>query len=359
VEQSEVQLFQAQQELIELGFADRVDALIADILDVPRMHEIFFRFRPSIVFHAAAHKHVVMMERQPAEAVKNNFIGTSRLAQIASNFSVERFVLISSDKAINPTNVMGASKRLSEFAIQGARDRPTNKTVFVAVRFGNVLGSSGSVIPIFKRQIAAGGPVTVTNADVTRYFMTIPEAVGLVLQAATMGRGSEVFVLNMGTPIKIIDVARQLIKLSGFRPDIDVEIKVIGLRPGEKLYEELQHTRENLAQTEHPRIMRLVGESLTADKVNACLAELGNSLYTLSSDDLKQLINKWVPEYSPHFEGNRPAENRAQDSFPTVSDMVPIAIIPDALEFPGSSPAEECTTGVQDADSGQGSDKNK
>lgn len=306
VEQSEVQLFQIEQELIEAGHADCVVPLIADILDTPRVHEIFHRFRPSIVFHAAAHKHVVMMERQPAEAVKNNFFGTFRLAQIASNFRVERFVLISSDKAINPTNVMGASKRLAEYAIQGVRNHPNNKTIFVAVRFGNVLGSSGSVIPIFKRQIAAGGPVTVTHPDVTRYFMTIPEAVGLVQQAGTMGTGSEVFILDMGTPIKIVDVARQLIKLSGFRPDIDVEIKVIGLRPGEKLFEELQHTRENMAETDHPRISRLVGGSLSSDQVNDCLAELSDSLYTLSANDLKELIRKWVPEYRPHLDGNKP-----------------------------------------------------
>lgn len=309
VEQSEVQLFQIEQELIEAGYAECVVPLIADILDTPRVHEIFHRYRPSIVFHAAAHKHVVMMERQPAEAVKNNFVGTFRLAQIASNFRVERFVLISSDKAINPTNVMGASKRLAEYAIQGVRGHSENRTVFVAVRFGNVLGSSGSVIPIFKRQIAAGGPVTVTHRDVTRYFMTIPEAVGLVQQAATMGSGSEVFILDMGTPIKIVDVARQLIKLSGFRPDIDVEIKVIGLRPGEKLYEELQHTRENLAKTDHPRISRLVGGSLSSEQVNACLAELTDSLYTLSANDLKELIRKWVPEYSPYLDGNLPEPN--------------------------------------------------
>jgi FlaA1/EpsC-like NDP-sugar epimerase len=302
VEQSEVQLFQIEQELIELGHGAIARALVADVLDVPRMHEIFAAHRPHTVFHAAAHKHVVMMEHQPVEAVKNNFLGTARMAAHAREFGVRTFVLVSTDKAINPTSVMGATKRLAEHAILAEQKRPGNRTAFLAVRFGNVLGSSGSVIPIFKRQIAAGGPVTVTHPEVTRYFMTIPEAVGLVLQAATMGRGGEVFVLDMGTPLRIVDVARQLIELSGFRPDTDIEIKFIGLRAGEKLFEELRHTREDLAATDHARVLQLVGEPPVPGAVEACLGELLGSLYAIESDDLKRLIQKWVPEYTPCFE---------------------------------------------------------
>lgn len=303
LDQSEVQLFQIEQELIGRGCEEIATALVADVLDSARLHEIFLAYRPSIVFHAAAHKHVFMMERQPAEAVKNNFLGTARLARAAREFGTRRFVLISTDKAINPTSVMGASKRLAEYAILAEQQRDGSKTMFMAVRFGNVLGSSGSVIPIFKRQIAAGGPVTVTHPDVTRYFMTIPEAVGLVLQAAAIGTGGEVFVLDMGTPLKIIDVARQLIELSGFRPDIDIEVKIIGLRPGEKLYEELQHVGENHAATVHPRILRLVGPPPAPAIVDACLGELVGAAHAVGGDELKLAIKKWVTEYTPCLGG--------------------------------------------------------
>lgn len=306
VDQSEVQLFQIEQELAGKGHAGTIRALVADILEAARIHEILDEFRPSTIFHAAAHKHVFMMERQPAEAVKNNFMGTYRLAQAAREFNVRRFVLISTDKAINPTSVMGASKRLAEYAILGNQSRPNNRTTFMAVRFGNVLGSSGSVIPIFKQQIAAGGPLTVTHPEVTRYFMTIPEAVGLVLQAATMGEGGEVFVLDMGTPMRIVDVARQLIHLSGFRPDVDIEVKFVGLRPGEKLFEELQHTGELLAPTSHARVLRLRGEPIDPTVVEQCLAQIAGSVYSVDGDELKRLIKKWVPEYTPCFLNEAP-----------------------------------------------------
>lgn len=321
VEQSEVQLFQIEQELIEAGGSGCVVPLIADILDAPRLYEMFSEFRPQIVFHAAAHKHVVMMERQPAEAVKNNFLGTHRLAQVSREFGVDRFILISSDKAINPTSVMGATKRLAEHAIQGQQARPGNRTAFIAVRFGNVLGSSGSVIPIFKRQIAAGGPVTVTHPDVTRYFMTIPEAVGLVLQAATMGEGGEVFVLDMGTPLKIVDVARQLIELSGYRPGVDIDIKIIGLRPGEKLFEEVQHAGELLAPTQHGRVLRLRGAPPTPEHVEQSLADLAGSVYSKDDDELKRLIKKWVPEYTPFLKSSANGSGEPADavSAPTPS----------------------------------------
>lgn len=300
-EQSEVQLFQIELELVNAGYGGVVVPLIADILDAPRLHHIFSEYRPQIVFHAAAHKHVFMMERQPAEAVKNNFLGTARLAQAAREFGVAKFVLISTDKAINPTSVMGASKRLAEYAILGNQGRQGNRTAFMAVRFGNVLGSSGSVIPIFKQQIAAGGPVTVTHPEATRYFMTIPEAVGLLLQAATMGKGGEIYVLDMGTPLRIVDVARQLIELSGFRPEVDIEIRMIGLRPGEKLFEEVQHAREALEATDHPRVFQLTGTAPSPSEVDKCLAELVGGLFAVDAHELKRLMQKWIPEYTPYF----------------------------------------------------------
>ena len=235
VDQSEVQMFQIEQELIDQGYGVIVLPLVADILDAARMHYIFRRFKPEVIFHAAAHKHVPMMESQPSEAIKNNTLGTAQLAEMALEYEADRFVLISTDKAINPTNVMGATKRMAEMFVQALHASQPGRTKLMAVRFGNVLGSSGSVIPIFNRQIAAGGPVKVTHPEVTRYFMTIPEAAGLVLQSAAQGVGGEIFVLDMGKPVKIIDLARQLIELSGLKPDEDIEIEFVGLRPGEKL----------------------------------------------------------------------------------------------------------------------------
>lgn len=302
LDQSEVQLFLIEQELMAAGFGGVVVPLIADILDAERIEGILERYRPELVFHAAAHKHVPMMERQPAEAVKNNSFGTALLCLLCSRHRVGRVVLISTDKAINPTNVMGASKRMAELAMQARQGARGNRTQFMAVRFGNVLGSSGSVIPTFKKQIAAGGPVTVTHKDVTRYFMTIPEAVGLVLQAATMGQGGEIFVLDMGKPVKIIDVARQLIELSGFRPDIDIEIRIVGLRPGEKLYEELQHSNEQYQPTSHPRVMRFVGEPPTVEAIEACFAELEEVIARNEPREIKAAIQRYVPEYTPFYD---------------------------------------------------------
>ena len=301
VEQCEVLLFQIEQELIEKGQGAIITPLIGDVTDASRMREIFQRYCPALVLHAAAHKHVPMMESQPGEALKNNALGTAMVATLASEFNAEQFVLISSDKAVNPTNVMGATKRLAEMIVQAMQARPGNRTKFCAVRFGNVLGSSGSVIPLFKKQIMAGGPVTLTHPDVQRYFMTIPEAVGLVLQSATLGQSGEILVLEMGKPLKIIDVAKQLIELSGFRPGVDIEIKIVGLRPGEKLVEELHHEGEAYQPTSHPRVYRFV----TPPPSYAHLAKVIDGVQRLLDQDrnaCKQGIKALVPEYVPYTE---------------------------------------------------------
>lgn len=379
----------------------KIVPLVADILDEERLRGIFERFHPQLVFHAAAHKHVPMMEHQPYEAFRNNTIGTKQLAKLAMEFGVERFVLISTDKAINPTNAMGATKRLAELYLQalqkeiregrfgpeGGRrtagaggqpaapkpldesgqsevrsqpstvigeraaagpqhqlstDRPLGPPShspdilgeanpraagfgdgngnsssghpprgresepaapkLMAVRFGNVLGSSGSVIPTFRKQITAGGPVTVTHPEVTRYFMTVSEAVGLVLQSATLGEGGEIFVLDMGKLVKIVDVARQLIELSGLKPDVDIEIQFTGLRPGEKLFEEVNHQSENMVPTEHPKIMHFVGEPLPFETLRRGLVDIQERAAAMSPDQVKLEFRKLVPEYHPYLD---------------------------------------------------------
>lgn len=229
-----------------------IEVLIASIRDKKRMETIFEKYTPYVVFHAAAHKHVPLMENNPSEAVKNNIFGTLNLVECADKYNVKRFVLISTDKAVNPTNVMGATKRAAEMIVQAYAKR--SKTEFVAVRFGNVLGSNGSVIPLFKKQIEKGGPVTVTHREITRYFMTIPEACQLVLQSAAFAKGGEIFVLDMGEPVKIYDMACNLIRLSGLEPEKDIKIKITGLRPGEKLYEELLLAEEGLTKTQNSKI---------------------------------------------------------------------------------------------------------
>lgn len=301
IEQSEVQIFLVEQELIEAGYGGVILPLVADIVDAARLRYIFSRFQPEVVFHAAAHKHVPMMEAQPSEALKNNSMGTARLAQMALEHNVDRFVLISTDKAINPTNVMGASKRLAEIFLQSFAATNSGRTKFMAVRFGNVLGSSGSVIPTFKKQIEAGGPVRVTHPDVTRYFMTIPEAAGLVLQSAALGKGGEIFVLDMGTPVKIVDLARQLIELSGLKPDDDIDIEFTGLRPGEKLFEELSHKGENFVPTPHSKIMRFVAQPPPFAEVQDFFFRLEKEVHTTEHAQLKMLIKEMVPEYQPYL----------------------------------------------------------
>ncbi|MDR1818503.1 MAG: polysaccharide biosynthesis protein [Puniceicoccales bacterium] len=318
VERCEAQMFQIEQNLLELGHGGTIQPLVGDICDLPRMRHIFALHRPDVVFHAAAHKHVFLMERQPAEAFRNNTLGTARLAELAIEFGVEKFVLVSTDKAINPTSVMGATKRMAEIWLQarqakldeeedaaaaGGAAKPSEhrKTRLLAVRFGNVLGSSGSVIPIFRKQIAEGGPVRVTHPDVTRYFMTIPEAVGLVLQCAVLGTGGEIFVLNMGKPVRILDLARQMIELSGFTPDADIAIEFIGLRPGEKLFEELQYLDERHVATEHSEVMRFVGEPRSLDEVERAFDAISANITEKPGNALKLEFQHVVPEYHPHL----------------------------------------------------------
>jgi FlaA1/EpsC-like NDP-sugar epimerase len=279
----------------------RIVASAADILDSGRMRELVKQFKPAILFHAAADKHVTLMEDRPAEAIRNNAIGTALLADLALEKELDQFVLISTDKAIHPTSVMGATKRLAEIYVQALSASAGHKTKFMAVRFGNVLGSSGSVIPIFQRQIAEGGPVTVTHPEVTRYFMTVSEAAGLVLQAASQGTGGEIFVLDMGKPVKILDLARDLIRLSGFEPEKDIPIQIIGLRPGEKLFEELSYKGENIATTSHPKIMRFVSEAQSIEKVRALFGKLQNQAATTPVNELKLVVQEGVPEYQPYL----------------------------------------------------------
>ena len=274
-----------------------IKAIIGSVRDKERLEEVFNKYKPNVVFHAAAHKHVPLMETSPLEAIHNNVFGTYNVVNCADKYGVEKFVLISTDKAVNPTNIMGASKRVCEMIVQ--TKNKTSKTDFVAVRFGNVLGSNGSVIPLMKKQIEKGGPVTVTHKEITRYFMTIPEAVQLILQAVTYAKGGEIFVLDMGEPVKIYDLAVSLIRLMGYEPNVDIPIIITGLRPGEKLYEELLMAEEGLVSTKHDKIFITQPMHLEEDELNEKLDELGSIKYNedYSTEKVKEVMANVVPTY--------------------------------------------------------------
>lgn len=275
----------------------KIEAIIASVRDKKRLEEIFDEYKPYLVFHAAAHKHVPLMENSPLEAIKNNIFGTYNVVNASDKFKVKKFILISTDKAVNPTNIMGATKRMCEMIVQ-AKNK-VSSTEFVAVRFGNVLGSNGSVVPLFKKQIAHGGPVTVTHKEITRFFMTIPEAVELILQAITYADGGEIFVLDMGEPVKIYDLAMSLIRLSGYIPNEDIEIKITGLRPGEKLYEELLMGEEGLQKTAHDKIFVAEPMDITIKDIEAKLEKLESLLEKENAEliDVKNTIKEVVPTY--------------------------------------------------------------
>ncbi|MBN7774032.1 polysaccharide biosynthesis protein [Clostridium aminobutyricum] len=298
-------VFELTNELKELHPKLELEIVIASIRDKTRMDEVFRKYKPHVIFHAAAHKHVPLMENNPKEAVLNNIMGTKNMLDLAEEHAVERFVMISTDKAVNPTNVMGATKRVGEMMLQEKSSHA--RTTFAAVRFGNVLGSNGSVIPIFRKQIEKGGPVTVTHPDITRYFMTIPEAVELVIQTGAMAEGGEIFILDMGEPVKILDLAENVIRLSGYVPYVDIDIALTGLRPGEKLYEELLLDEEGIEKTGHNKIY--VGHPLPANPVlkemlqetdgHAVIEEEIKRVSAMTEAEVKKWLQEIVPNYSP------------------------------------------------------------
>ncbi|EHK2441383.1 polysaccharide biosynthesis protein [Clostridium perfringens] len=272
-----------------------LEVIIASIRDKSRLKKIFDKYKPDLIFHAAAHKHVPLMENNPEEAIKNNVLGTLNVAECADEFNLEKFVFISTDKAVNPTNIMGATKRIGEMIIQAMNE--VSKTDFVAVRFGNVLGSNGSVIPLFIEQIKNGGPVTLTHKDITRYFMLIPEAAQLVLQAGAYAKGGEIFVLDMGKPVKIYDLTEKLIRLSGFEPNKDIQIKIVGLRPGEKLYEELLLSEEELKKTKNEKIFILSPFKFDIKEIKKKIGELLNVALNEDKKAIKEKLKEIVKNY--------------------------------------------------------------
>lgn len=300
-------LYNIEMELKQNHYDEKFEivAIVGSVRDKKRLEQVFKKYNPYLVFHAAAHKHVPLMEVSPLEAIKNNVFGTYNVANYADKYSVKRFILISTDKAVNPTNIMGATKRMCEMIIQAFNKK--SKTEFAAVRFGNVLGSNGSVLPLFKKQIANGGPVTVTHRDITRFFMTIPEAVSLVLQAMSYAKGGEVFVLDMGEPVKIYDLAVSLIKLSGLEPNVDIEIKITGLRPGEKLYEELLMSEEGLTKTSHDKIFIGQPSSITYEQLLIKLEKLKEIIQdeSISIGKIKSTMKQVVPTYKEPEEVNK------------------------------------------------------
>ncbi|MFM2286665.1 MAG: hypothetical protein RLZZ543_2162 [Bacteroidota bacterium] len=295
LDQAESPLYELERELMDEMKVSGFEVVIGDIRSEERMRRVFEHFRPSIVFHAAAYKHVPLMESNPSEAILTNVLGTRNLADLSAEFGVKKFVMVSTDKAVNPTNVMGASKRIAEMYVQSLGQ--TCSTRFVTTRFGNVLGSNGSVIPIFKKQIERGGPVTVTHPEITRYFMTIPEACQLVLEAGTIGQGGEIFIFDMGKSVKIVDLVRKMIKLYGLTVGKDIEIVYSGLRPGEKLYEELLNDQENTLPTHHPQIMRAKVQEFDHASVKAQVDDLISLFSSQNNVDIVAHMKAMVPEF--------------------------------------------------------------
>jgi len=279
------------------GFDDKAHVVIADVSDQRRMEWVFGKYKPQLVYHAAAYKHVPMMEENPVEAIRVNVFGTRLIADLALRFKAEKFVMVSTDKSVHASNVMGATKRLAEIYTQSLNSLRQNNTRFITTRFGNVLGSSGSVIPIFRQQIEEGGPVTVTHPEITRFFMTIPEACQLVLEAGAMGKGGEIYMFDMGLPVRIIDLARNMIRLSGLQPDEDIKIVFNGLRPGEKLFEELLNTNENTIPTHHPRIMIARVNPVAHDLVAIDMEKLDAAWKTGDDFEMVRVIKGIVPDF--------------------------------------------------------------
>ena len=301
VDQAETPLHHLSLELTKADSNVELKSLIADIRDFDTMEDIFQKHKPSIVYHAAAYKHVPMMEENPAQAIFTNVKGTKNLADLSIKYNVGRFVMISTDKAVNPSNVMGASKRIAEKYVQSLsfveKTEVSQVTKFITTRFGNVLGSNGSVVPLFTKQIESGGPVTITHKDIIRYFMTIPEACQLVLEAGAMGNGGEIYIFDMGKPVKIIDLATKMIKLAGFIPDKDIKIKVIGLRPGEKLYEELLNDTSKTLPTHNEKIMIAQENAIDCVALHSAIKELLQCAEQLNSDRIVAKMKEIVPEF--------------------------------------------------------------
>ena len=302
LDQAETPLHHLSLELEKNGFDSKLHCVIADIRDKEVMKRVFKLYKPQVVYHAAAYKHVPLMEENPSQAILNNIEGTKNIADLASHYKVKNFVMISTDKAVNPSNVMGASKRIAEKYVQSLhlkslKDNGSNGTKFITTRFGNVLGSNGSVVPLFSSQIAKGGPVTITHKDIIRYFMTIPEACQLVLEAGSMGNGGEIYIFDMGKPVKIIDLARKMIKLAGFIPEQDIEIKIVGLRPGEKLYEELLNDNSKTLPTHHEKIMIAQEIQDEFEDLHADINELIGIANFFDNDDIVAKMKKIVPEF--------------------------------------------------------------
>jgi len=294
IDQAESDLYNIEQELIQAGYGSNLVALVADITNKIRLEQIFKEHKPQVIYHAAAYKHVPLMESNVSEAILTNVGGTQHLVDLALDFKVEKFVMISTDKAVNPTSVMGASKRVAEIY---AQSKSGGITQFITTRFGNVLGSNGSVIPLFRKQIEQGGPITLTDPEVTRFFMTIPEACQLVLEAGSMGEGGEIFIFDMGESVKIIDLAHKMIRLSGLTPEEDIGIKITGLRPGEKLYEELLANEENTLKTHHPQIMKAQVRSYDEALVNLEIKQMIKQSSLQEIDESVKGLKRLVPEY--------------------------------------------------------------